>query len=269
MTFKIAIDAGHGYFTAGKRTPDDEREWTFNDKVVRAFIAEMSKYEDVEIKRFDDPTGKTDVSLKSRTNGANSWGADIYISVHHNANTGKWGTWTGTETFIYTSASANSKKLASCIHPKFVAAYGLKDRGIKTGNLHIVREANMPSILLEGCYMDSSIDINKLRDDNVLMNAGIGIANGVSEYANLKKKLPIQEIKVEVSEGVEDKLFEPNNPTLKQAVEYVLYRMELEGDLTNKWRFKLNDGTLTESEAIGLLFNAIERGFVHNKYSNK
>lgn len=194
MTFKVAIDAGHGYNTPGKRTPDGEREWTFNDKVVDAFITELNKYEGVEIKRFDDATGKTDVSLQARTNGANAWGADIYISFHHNANTGKWGNWTGVETFIYTGASAKSKQLANLVHPEIVKAYGLKNRGVRQKNLHIVRETNMPSILIEGGFMDSTIDIKKLRDDNVLRNAGIGTATAVAKFAGLKKKVVAQPV---------------------------------------------------------------------------
>ena len=83
MTYKIAACAGHGFYTPGKRTPDDEREWTFNDKVLRAFQNEINRYEDVEFKRFDDPSGKTDVPLGTRTKGANNWGADLYLSFHH------------------------------------------------------------------------------------------------------------------------------------------------------------------------------------------
>ncbi|PLR72340.1 N-acetylmuramoyl-L-alanine amidase [Bacillus sp. UMB0728] len=187
---KIAICAGHGgnNSTPGKRTPDNEYEWNFNDKVVRAFMAEINKYENVEVRRMDDATGRTDVSLSTRTNIANAWGADIYISVHHNANTGKWGNWTGTETFVYTGSNPKSEKLASLIHPEMVKAYGLRDRGVKKANLHICRETRMPSVLLEGCYMDSTIDIVKLRDDNVLRNAGIGVAKAVAEYGDLKLK---------------------------------------------------------------------------------
>lgn len=186
MTFKIAVCAGHGFNTAGKRTPDDEREWTFNDKVLVAFIKEISKYEGVEVRRYDDPTGRTDVPLSTRTNGANSWGADIYISFHHNANTGRWGTWTGVET--YRGSSANSIRLAQLIQPELVKAYGLRDRGVKTKNLHITNRTEMPVVLLEGGFMDSTIDIVKLRDDNVLRNAGIGVAHAVVEYAGLKEK---------------------------------------------------------------------------------
>jgi N-acetylmuramoyl-L-alanine amidase len=66
-----------------------------------------------------------------------------------------------------------------------------------------------------------------------------------------------------------ERLYQPNSETLKKSTEYVLYRMELEGQLTDKWRKKLLAGELTESEAVGLLFTAIERGFIFNQYSSK
>lgn len=201
MAFKVGGCAGHGgyvtlvpktYATAGKRTPDGEPEWTFNDKVIRAFEDELLKYENVEFMRFDDRTGKTDVPLKTRTDGANAWGADIYISFHHNANTGKWGTWTGTETFTQTGVGGKAVELAKLVQPAIVEAYGLRDRGLKTANFHITRETRMPAILIEGGYMDSLIDIVKLRDDKVLENAGRKVAQAVAQYANLKKKAEVQ-----------------------------------------------------------------------------
>jgi N-acetylmuramoyl-L-alanine amidase len=188
---KIVVDAGHGINTPGKRTPDDEREWSFNNKVAKAFIAELKKYEGVKILRVDDATGKTDISLEDRTDKANAFDADVYVSFHHNANTGKWGTWTGTETFVHPNASAKSKKLASLVHAEIVKAYKLKDRGIKTDNFHVLRETGMPAILLEGGYMDSKIDIVKLRDDKVLKNAGIGAAKAVATFGGLKKKVTV------------------------------------------------------------------------------
>ena len=192
MTFKVAVCAGHGgsNSTPGKRTPDNEYEWSFNDKVVKAFIAELENYEDVEVKRFDDSTGKTDVPLKIRTDGANAWGADVYLSFHHNANTGTYGTWTGVETHVYETKPAEAIKLANLVQPQLVKAYGLKSRGIKYTNLHITRETNMTALLIEGGYMDSSIDIKKLRDDSVLANAGTSVARAVAQYGNLKRQAP-------------------------------------------------------------------------------
>ena len=184
---KLGYDAGHGYNTAGKRTPDGEREWSFNDKVARAFANELALYRGVMTKRFDDPTGVRDVPLNERTNGANSWGADYYISFHHNALAGRWGTHSGVETFIYTNPNPRSNDLANAIHPAVVKGYGLTNRGIKRANLHIVRETAMPAILIEGGFMDSTIDIIKLRDDEVLKNAGILIAQAFAKFAGLKK----------------------------------------------------------------------------------
>ena len=68
---KVGYCAGHGYNTPGKRTPDDEREWTFNDIVARAFEKELAQYEGITSKRFDDSTGKRDVPLQEHTDNTN------------------------------------------------------------------------------------------------------------------------------------------------------------------------------------------------------
>src|SRR5690606_2850796 len=45
-----------------------------------------------------------------------------------------------------------------------------------------------PAILVEGGFMDSTIDIKKMRDDKVLDTAGKAVAEGAVEYFGLKKK---------------------------------------------------------------------------------
>lgn len=186
--FKVVVDGGHALTTAGKRTPDGEREWTFNNKVVLALIEELKTYENVEVLRVDDPTGKRDVPLQERTDRSNSWGADIYMSVHHNASTGKWGTWTGSETFSNPN-SVEGAKLAKLVHSRYVKAFGLRDRGTKTANFHVLRETIAPAILTEGGYMDSLIDIKHLRSHTRLMAQGKAIAEGAMVYLGAKKKV--------------------------------------------------------------------------------
>ena len=98
---KIALDAGHGINTAGKRTSDGERECS-----VR-----LNKYQDVQILRLDDPTGNTDVPLATRTNKANA-----FVSLHHNALDGKWGSLGGFKTLVQEiTASKASKDIAAII----------------------------------------------------------------------------------------------------------------------------------------------------------
>ena len=185
---KIAIDAGHGMNTAGKRTPDGEREWHFNDTVARWVVHNLKGYEGVETKRLDDTSGKTDVPLKARTDAANAWGADSLVSIHHNGLLGEWGAHTGTETYIYPD-SIKGLELAKAVHPELVKRFKLKDRGIKEENFHMLRESIMPAILTEGGYMDSRIDIVAMRDENRLRAQADGITAGLVKFHKLKKKV--------------------------------------------------------------------------------
>lgn len=223
---KVGFDAGHGGFgvTPGKRSPDGEYEWDFNNKVAIAFANELALYKGVTSRRFDDPTGKSDVPLKDRTDNANRWGANYYISFHHNANTSNWGNWTGVETYVYLgNKSTTSGRLAEAIHPSVVKAYGLRDRGIKEADFHILRETNMPAILIEGGFMDSTIDIKKLRDNRVLANVGKMVAQSFANFVGLKRitfgnkeeeemvnflnKTGREEAKEMIQRGIEEKLF--------------------------------------------------------------
>lgn len=184
---KIALDAGHGMSTPGKRTPDGEREWSFNNKVLIACKKELESYQGVQILRLDDPTGKTDVPLKTRTKKANDWKADLLISIHHNANTSKWGSWGGVETFVHSLNNKTAHKLAKVVNPAIVSAMGLRNRGVKQKNLHMTRESHMPAILTEGGFMDSTTDIHALRNNNKLEAQGIAIAKAVASFYGLKK----------------------------------------------------------------------------------
>lgn len=196
---KVGLDAGHAGFnkTAGKRTPDGEFEWDFNNIVVSAMEKEFAKYEGIETLRVDDRTGKRDVPLRERTDLVNDWKAHIFISYHHNALTGQWGDWTGTETYTYNgkNVSAESAKLAKIVNDAIVEEYKLKNRGLKKANFHIVREANMPTILAEGAYMDSRIDIKVMRDRAILEKTGARIAKRVAESYGKKLKVVAKPVK--------------------------------------------------------------------------
>lgn len=185
---KIAIDAGHGYNTAGKRTPDGEREWSFNNIVARAATQRLQEYIGVEVIRTDDPTGATDVALTTRTNKANAWKADLLVSFHHNANTGQWGTWGGTETYTYNGSYPKTEAIAQAIHSRMLGAYGLRNRGLKKADFHMLRATTMPAVLIEGGFMDSLTDIPALRNGALLANAGKAAADGIASYFGLKLK---------------------------------------------------------------------------------
>ena len=254
---KIAWSAGHGLTTAGKRSPNDEKEWTFNNKVVLSGMAHLDKYEGVLQMRVDDPSGKTDIPLASRTDMANAWKADLYISCHHNALGGQWGNHGGIETYVMEPANNNpsSLKLANSIHPKVVKAMELRDRGVKSANFHELRETVMPAVLVEGGFMDSLTDIIKMRDDNYLNAHGVAIAQGIAESFGLKMKEVID------SSGKEEtKFFNTGSLSLNNEFKNMLTKAREQGVIeSNHWEKKAEEGSLTESEAIGLTAIVLKR----------
>lgn len=271
--YKVALDAGHGKHTAGKRTPDGEREWTFNNTVLLAAKDELSNYPDIEVIRLDDPTGERDVPLRERTNKAKAEKADVLASIHHNANTGKYGTWTGTETFVQETFAQNPKShaLAKAVHPKYVKAFGLKDRGIKTNNFHMLRETNyyengvqkgMAAILTEGGYMDSSIDIAHLRSNTRLKAQGKAIAEGIAEYLGAKRTSVTVKVETSIKPKEDVKVAsvdaEKNasaDRSFVSAQEFVKAKGISDGTYPRR--------TMTRQEAFAMmerLYNAIKQG---------
>ncbi len=149
----------------------------------------------------------------TRTNKANRWGADALISIHHNALAGKWGVHGGAETLVQEkTASKASKDLAAIVQTRIVKAMGLVNRGVKTDNLHMLRESKMPSILTEGGFMDSTTDISALRNDTKLNAQGEAIAEGLVEYFKLQSKKK-EETKVEYEKDAK------SSPTLAKEVD--------------------------------------------------
>lgn len=191
---RVVADAGHGINTPGKRSPDGKlREFQFNKDVTERFKEILeTEYEGVEVRLVADHKGGADVPLATRTNIANLWPADVYVSIHANANTGQWGDWTGIETYVYTTWPKESTELAKVVHAKLIKATGMRDRGVKAKDLHVLRETKMPAILVECGFMDSRIDFPKLMSDEYRETCARAIAEGVAEFYGLKKKVQVK-----------------------------------------------------------------------------
>lgn len=186
--FKIAIDAGHGLYTGGKRCSasldsKQTREWWLNDRIADRLEALLGNY-DCEVLRVDDTTGLTDVPLKNRTDKANAWGADVYISIHHNAGA-NGSTSGGTVVFYYPTGKC--KEIATRMYNSIVAKTGLVgNRSAKiSGNIgyHVLRKTKMVALLLENGFMDSKVDVPIILSAEHAENTAQGLLNFlVSEY---------------------------------------------------------------------------------------
>jgi hypothetical protein len=133
--------------------------------------------------------GDYNVSLQARTDYANSWGFDYFVSIHENAFNGSV---QGTETFCYSLDPGDvSYQLAVPVQSSIVNGYGYTDRGVKVGAyLHVIRETQMPAILGEGSFLDYTQQWNEsyLYAFNVNDHNGVqawAYAHGICEFLGL------------------------------------------------------------------------------------
>lgn len=160
----IALDAGHGLHTLGKRClraidPAETREWWLNDRIADRVQELLASY-DCTVIRVDDTTGAKDISLASRVKTANSAGADMYMSIHHNAGI-NGGTGGGTVVYYYSSAAARPLQ-AQRLYNAITARTGLvgnRSSKIKYHGYYVVKNTKMPALLIENGFMDSRTDV--------------------------------------------------------------------------------------------------------------
>ena len=108
------------------------------------------------------------VSLAQRVSMANSWPADRFYSIHHNAFTSPAAN--GTETFSFANGTV-AADLRDKSQEELLAALGLTDRGVKTANFFVLVNTTMPAILSEGGFLTSPVDSAVLSDPQQLQRA--------------------------------------------------------------------------------------------------
>lgn len=199
MAFRIAVDAGHYRYTSGNKLdrtldPAETREWVLNDRVVRSFTEAAKNYEGVELLRVDDPYGETEVSLSGRCQKANAFGADMYLSVHHNAGANLTGAG-GIVAFSYQNGT-KAAQYRDAIYEACIRAGGLKGNrsAPKTvANFYVLRNTAAPAVLMEYGFMDSKTDAPVILQEDYSKKMAYATMEGISQVAGLKKKETAEE----------------------------------------------------------------------------
>ncbi len=195
MAFKIAVDAGHCLKTAGKRLhkkldASETREWTINDRVARHFAEAAKQYEGVELLRVDDTSGQKEISLANRCKASNNWGADMYISMHHNAGI-NLGTGGGIVAYSYKEKTKGAE-YRDAIYAACIAAGGLVGNRydpMLTANFYVIKNTKAPAVLMEYGFMDSKTDAPVILQDSYSKLMGYATMEGIAKVAGLKKKV--------------------------------------------------------------------------------
>lgn len=171
---KVYIDAGHGGSETGAVNGSRLEK---NDTLRMSLkVGEYLKEKGVDVKysRIDDTrlADNTTEDLNKRTNQANEWDADYFISIHRNSATPDAH---GVENWIHSHADDASKVYGQHILNSVVDSSGFINRGLKQGyigdsnvDFAVNRLTNMTSCLLELGFItndkDNEIFDTKLND---------------------------------------------------------------------------------------------------------
>lgn len=187
---KICLDYGHnnsGWDTGASYYGYKEQDITFSiGKLVKAGL-ERHGVQIIETR----PTKETNLgynlnsSLNERVKIANSNKVDYCVSIHTNAHTNT--TANGTETYII-GKGGQAEKLAEKVNTALVKEIGTYNRGVKVQNLAIVRDTNMPAILIEVAFLSNQNDCNILV--NRQQDIANGIVKGVLKHLGIEYKSP-------------------------------------------------------------------------------
>ena len=216
----VVLDAGHGGHDPGAIGPHGVKEKDINLAIV-LYLEKLFKKDNnykVILTRDDD----TFIPLVERANIANKKKADLFISVHCNANLKR--TISGFEIYflsekasdveaVSTQALENSvialedktdeqktvlqnmlwsmvvneyinesSELSSFIVAEASGRLKSSRREIKQANFHVLRGTQMPSILVEAAYISNYIEETRLKTSNFQKSVADSIYEGVKKY---------------------------------------------------------------------------------------
>ncbi len=188
----IVLDAGHGGNDSG--TSSNQRDYL--EKTINLDMTlKLYDYlkENTDIKVYMTRTTDRKLTLSQRVNLANDVEADLFLSIHCNANLSKG--INGTEVLYNdkqnTWDSFNSKQFAMICQEELVRAIGLKDRGIvaRSQDVHIIGESKVPVALVEVAFMSNTNDMNFLKKDENRTNAAKGLYQAVLKALEKQKEI--------------------------------------------------------------------------------
>ncbi len=222
----IVLDAGHGGEDPGAIGPNGTKEKDINLAITLALknLFDKDKNYKVILTRTDD----TFIPLAERTNIANENKADLFISIHNNANFKK--EISGFEIYFLSENASDSEAAATAILENSVVSLenkpkGEKEmlqnmlwsmvvneyinesselssfiscetpgrlkipfRGIKQANFFVLRGTQMPAVLVEGAYLSNYGDEAKLNTKRFQLSIADSIYEGVKKYYARKSK---------------------------------------------------------------------------------
>lgn len=215
---RVVIDPGHGGKDPGAIGPGGLREKDVVLKIAKRLEHKLKT--ELELTTVLTRRDDTFVSLDERTAIANAQKADLFISIHANAN--QRASARGVETYVLNFATdeecielaarenaVSTKKLSdlqyilydlmrtakigesrtlaehtqTSIYKRLCQKYNrVRNLGVKEAPFYVLIGANMPCILVEVSFISNKLEERRLRDDQYLDDLATGIKEGIAKY---------------------------------------------------------------------------------------
>jgi N-acetylmuramoyl-L-alanine amidase len=176
--FSVVIDPGHGGPDPGAIGIGGIRETDIVlevSKLVKKLLSE--KGVKVNLTRKNE----VDLDLPPRVSFANRMDADIFVSIHANASRGKRRDINGLETFYF--KGWRGRLLAKRIQKHILrVSPGSPDRGVKQGRFYVIKNTNMPAVLVEIGFLTGRLDARRLEKAAHRKRIAYAISKGILEY---------------------------------------------------------------------------------------
>ena len=176
--FFVVIDPGHGGPDPGAIGINGIRETDIVlevSKLVKELLSEKG------VKVILTRKNEVELDLPPRVSFANRMDADIFVSIHANASRGKRRDINGVETFYF--RGWRGRLLAKRIQKQILrVSPGSPDRGVKQGRFYVIKNTNMPAVLVEIGFLTGRLDARRLEKAAHRKRIAYAISKGILEY---------------------------------------------------------------------------------------
>lgn len=203
----IVIDPGHGGKDPGNRVAGR------NEKTATLALAQElgDQLKTSGFKVMLTRTKDKFVELPVRPDIANRANADLFVSLHFNATTSGKAEVSGPETYCITPVGASSSNaqgeganygatpanlsekksllLAYQVQRALVKNLEVEDRSVRRARFAVLRDAEMPAILIESGYMTHPVEGKKIFDSAYRKQLAAAIVKGILNYQKLTAPL--------------------------------------------------------------------------------
>lgn len=238
----ISISPGH--WTVGTGAKDIIDEVTEARRVAKR-VTEILRAAGITTNYIEDNVSKSQAqNLTFLVTQHNKTSRQLDVSIHFNASSGRQNRGIGTEVLYY-----DQQALAAKVSKAMASATGLIDRGAKQRKeLAILANTNKPAILIEVCFVNSTVDVAIYKRDFQKLCQAIAkeLAAAVSKSLN--------------NENITSLSF--SSPTLSANVEALLNDKGKQRDLIDKaieagainqnWIQTYNQGKMKEHDILGI-----------------